>query len=178
VAEVGYLDYTNGFKQILAKPYVYQRLPNSRVWCQYDLSSLGPGFLFGALTGFKSDPAAALMNLEKSGDYEDKGDEKRFGVETTRYAGHVDLDQLGKRIADPARRKLLREFAADNDNELPVQVWLGKDELPRRIATSFSVDTVAVRASFDFSRFGVSVKTKQPPQSETAEGGTPGCPSL
>lgn len=183
-AVVGKLDYTDGSKQILLRPYIYELLPDQTIWCQYDLSALGPGLFFGAITGFKNDPGAVLVNLKESGSSKKVGEETIFGVVTTHYAGYVDLARLSQRESNPDIRKLIQEFQTYNSGKLPVDVWVGSDDLVRRIKTAFDVPgepyglsgRVHIGATFDLSNFGIKVSVKPPPASMTAPGGKQGCP--
>jgi hypothetical protein len=168
-------------KQRLLKPYAYiLGIADDEVWCQYDLSVLGQGFLFGALTGFDSDPGKALVNLDEFGTYEEVGHEKLFGVDTTHYSGHIELSQVVAAEKDPERRKELQAFTESN-SELPVDVWISSEDFVRRITTSYDVPASAserahVDVTFDFSDFGIDVEVKRPPGSETASPGERGCP--
>jgi hypothetical protein len=181
-AQIGRLNYTNGQKQIFLKPYVYEfGVSKQPVWCEYDLSGLGPGFLFGAITGFRNDPGAALINLKESGTYKKVGKESLFGVVTTHYAGNVELAKLEEREADPTVLNLMREFSAYNQGRLPVDVWVGPDEFVRRLGTAFALPVKSGRAHieaiFDLSHYGIAVAVKRPPRSGIAAGGTKGCPN-
>lgn len=185
-AEIANLDHNNGLRQLFRKPFLYQRYPspNEPVWCQYDLSILGRGFLFGSLTGFENDPAAALRNLEDNGSYEKVGDEVLFGISTTHYTGHVELPRLLEGEEDEAVRALLEKFGEYNDDRLLVDVWVSPDDFVRRLGTSFDVPgedygasgIVHVDATFDFDDYGTSVDAVLPPQEEIAQPGTHDCP--
>lgn len=176
IAEVGQLDSPDG-KLILQAPYIYARDPTSRFWCRHKLSFLGSGFLFGAITGFESDPAAALVNLEENGEYEEQGEEMLFGVNTTHYVGTVDIEQLIEAETIRKRRKALELLAPYNDSELPVEVWLDDEDLPRRITSSFRIPA-RTDVVFDFSEFGVNVATTPPSPTKTIPAGGRGCSKL
>jgi hypothetical protein len=185
--ETGQLDFSSGQRQIFRRPYVYLTAPERRgVWCKYDLTGLGPGFLWGALTGFQSDPGEAIRNLQEVGDSEEVGDELLFGAPVTHYSGHIDLKKLLDRTQDPEIRKILRPFISFN-NKLPVEVWLSKiDDRVLQLATRFDVPgapyripgKVNVSVTFGFSQFGVKVAVKQPPAGKTAQPGKRGCPAV
>jgi hypothetical protein len=179
-AEIGKLEHSpSELKEIFLRPYFYQRLPSKRVWCEYDLSVLGRGFLFGALTGFKDDPSAAIVNLEESGSHRKVGEETLFGISTTHYAGYVDLARLAQREKDPAIQQLLRRFRSTNGNRLAVEVWLSADNLLRQLQTSFDIpgrpQKVHVEATFSFFEYGITVSVKRPPRSRTVREGERGC---
>jgi hypothetical protein len=177
-AEVANFDFSSGAKMRMQKPYLYLQGPESRVWCEYDLSALGGGFFFGALTGFKSDPGVALTNLEENGSYEKVGAETLFGVPTTHYSGQVELDRFREEDVNPEVRQLLQEASELNDGRIPVDVWLGPEAVVSRLKTSIRIgQDVQTEATFDFSHYGATVVVKLPPQSTRAAPGTKGCPS-
>jgi hypothetical protein len=181
--ENGTLDFASGLKIILRRPYLWESLPKGHgVWCVFDLTSLGSGILWGALTGFQSDPGAAVRNLQQLGDYKNLGDEILFGIPVTHYAGQVHLDKL---MAQPAvNKKLLRQFISENGSKLPVDVWLGKaDNRVVQLAGHEAVPggpyglrgKVTVDITYGFSHFGVNVPLVKAP-TRTADPGTRGCP--
>jgi hypothetical protein len=185
-AGAGELRFTNGSRLVLLKPYVYEfGVSRKRVWCEYDLSALGPGFLFGAITGFRDDPGAALVSLKEAGSYEKVGEEMLFNIRTTHYSGHVDLERLLDQTKEPAIRALLRQFSSFNGGKLPVDVWLSSDDVVQRLGASFDVPgraygvrgRVHVEGTYDFSDFGTPVTVKQPPRAKIAKAGARGCPS-
>jgi hypothetical protein len=182
-AGTGELNFTSGLREIFLKPYLYEfGASRQPVWCKYDLSVLGPGFLFGAVTGFQNDPGAALVNLKQNGSYKKVGEEPLFNIPTTHYSGHVDLKSLLDQARDPAIRPLLRQFSSFNSGKLPVDVWLNSDDAVQRLSASFDVvgtqGRVHFNATFDFSRYGVAVRVRQPPRSKIAEAGKEGCPEM
>jgi hypothetical protein len=181
VAEVGHLKYTDGSRLILQKPYAYVQGDTfgapENVWCKHDLTRLGSAFLFGAITGFRSDPAAALVNLEENGTYDEVGTEQLFGVETTHYSGKVEFERLLELQRDPDLRQALEQLGEYN-SVLPIEVWLDGGELPRQIYTTLSFGPVDLELTYVFSDFGTRVVAKSPPQSNTREAGTGGCPAI
>jgi len=184
-AEVGTLDHANGLQQRFIKPYLYQLgAANRQVWCQYDLSILGRGFLFGALTGFENDPGKALANLDEYGSHDEVGEETLFGVTTTHYSGNVELGQLVEQEENRETRELLEAFSQYNAGQLPVEVWISSDEFVRRLRTSFDIPgedygvagRVHIDATFDFSDFGTQVEVTQPGSETISPPGQNGCP--
>src|SRR5204863_7902335 len=136
--ESGRLDDSNGQHMFFNRPYAYLMPAGSHVWCQYDLTSLGRGFLLGALGGFKDDPADTLVNLKRFGSYKTVGDERLFGVKTTHYVGHINLSRLRNQPPnDPATQQQLDAISAVNAGKLPVDVWLSSDNVVSRLGTSF-----------------------------------------
>jgi hypothetical protein len=176
--ESGRIDWASGIKMIIQRPYVYEAYPKSPdVWCRYDLAALGPGLLFGAITGFQNDPAAAIRNLKKFGKSRKIADEEIFGVPTTHYAGEVNLSKLLARTSDPEVRQAVKEISSFNGGQLLSEVWVrDADDRVVRIASHFQIsDTETLSFSVDFSHFGVNVLTRQPPERRIAQPGERGC---
>jgi hypothetical protein len=186
--ETGALDFSSGVRLILRRPYLYETAPALKgVWCEFDLTVLGPGFLWGALTGFQSDPGAAIRNLKEVGNSKKVGDELLFDVPVTHYSGQIDLRKLLDKTQDPQIRTVLRGFIAQNGRVLPVEAWLRKaDDRILQLATRFNVPgkaygrkgKVNVDAKFGFSHFGTAVSVKQPPPAKIAQPGERGCPAV
>jgi hypothetical protein len=184
--QTGRLEWASGLKGIYISPYLYESgIAPGGLWCRYEISALGPGFVFGAVTGFSPDPSAALVNLNKNGRYYQVADEVLFGVRAVHYHGVVDLFRLVR--SSPAQiRPFLKDFRkASPRMELPVDVWLGSDKQLRRIATAFSIDgkfvgqkgPVTVEATYDFADFGIAIPKQKPPAGAVA-GGQGGCPKV
>ena len=185
--ESGQLEFASGLRQIFRRPLVYETSPKLHgVWCEYDLTSLGPGFLWGAVTGFQNDPGAAIRNLKEVGNAKKVGDELLFGIPVTHYVGQVELKKLLDRTHDAEIRPILRQFSSFNGNKLPVEVWLGKaDDRVLQLASRFDVPGAAYRLSgkvnvnvtYGFSRFGTKVSLKQPRRAKS-RAGKAGCPAV
>jgi hypothetical protein len=189
---VGQLESNDGFITRLLNPYLYLSGPvtdaspfptsvsrgsATRAWCRYDLTGfgLGSGYFFGAMTGFQSDPAAALRNLHVNGTVEETESVKLFGVETTHYTGEIHTQQLLLNEKDPNLLRLIRGFKKNNPN-IRIQVWIGSDDLPVRIRATFhNRNGTLTDVEYDFSDFGVQVDT-QPPSAYFGAG-THKCPT-
>lgn len=183
-AELGTLQYFQGSKRLLTlaivRPYAYLIAPSApSTWCRLDLSVLGPGILFGALTGFQADPALALRNLKEHGTYKKMGEETLFGVAVTHYAGHLNLEELANHQS-PAVQKLIHPIAVDNHGTLPEDVWLSHDDALRRLRATFVVPGGRrIGLTFDFSRYGTKVRRPEPPANATiADAGARRCRKL
>jgi hypothetical protein len=184
---IGRLDFTNGVHVLLLNPYVYETGPSlpAGKWCTFDISVIGPGYFFGPMTGYRSDPAAAVLNLKKSKNYKKLGDEMLFGERTSHYAGKIDLTQL--KVSSPELRQGLHAFAALNPSGLPVELWVTPDGVVRRLRESAAVPGallgVAGKAhfstTFDLSHFGVEVRPPQaPPAAKLLAPGNRKCPAV
>lgn len=187
----GVFDLSNppGSRLVLRKPFLYLRgiATQKDTWCRYDLSRLGSGFNFGAVTGFSPDPAQALENLRHSKDTKKVGKEQLFGVESEHYHGTVNLEDAARRSDEQTRDQLLKMIHEAHITSIPVDVWVSQDGLVQRIRTAFSQlavpgsgssGKVTVDVTMDFSKFGVNVVAPQPPEAKTAGPNTAGCPNI
>lgn len=187
----GVFDLSNppGSRLVLRKPFLYLRgiAKQKDTWCRYDLSKLGSGFNFGALTGFSPDPAQALENLRHSKDTKKIGKEPLFGVESEHYHGTVNLEDAARRSDEAMRSQLLKMIHEAHLTSIPVDVWISKDGLVQRIHTTFSQQavpgsgsqgTIRFDVTMDFSKFGVDVVASPPPEGKTADPNTAGCPDI
>jgi hypothetical protein len=176
-AQRGRLDYDSGLALLLSKPYLYLRSGRESLWCRYDVSNRGAGVIFGALTGFSSDPAGALINLNKAGDYHEVGDEVLFGVRTTHYAGIIDLFRTRERSSSRYIRLAINQFRRLNPGmELPVDIWLSSDHVVRRLSTTFKVaPKKTATGTYDFWALGTPVHVRVPPSEDVVGPGKHGC---
>ena len=177
-----------GLRFLFIAPSVYARgYLNDSTWCEFDLSVLGSGLFFGAITGFSSDPSQALVNLEEHGEYEEVGDEHVFGVPTTHYRGTVDLRELQEDVEAEEQRDLLANFIAGSGPTLPLDVWITRENLIQRLRTSFRLPanqlnpslsgTADVDLSITFSDYGARIEPSVPsPTTPAGEGGCPAAP--
>ena len=184
--ESGTVKYASGLKQIFRRPYLFQTTPDlGKTWCKYDVSQLGSGFLFGAMTGFESDPGAAVGNLDDNGESEKIGDEILFGIPASHYSGYLHLDKLRGQTPDPRIRELIDVLGRLNDGKLRLEVWVGKsDDRVLQLASRFDVPgadyglegRVNIDATISFSRHGLDVVVEPPPSVRIAGPGDRGCP--
>jgi hypothetical protein len=126
------------------------------------------------------DPANTLRYLRAvSGDVDELGTEQVRGVESTRYRAAVDLRRYADLVPaterEQARQSIERIVEQTGDDEMDVEVWVGEDELIRRVkwTQSISAQTTgeAVEASFtaDFYDFGVPVAVDPPPEEDVQD---------
>jgi hypothetical protein len=105
-----------------------------------------------------------------SGDVEKVGSDEVRGVETTHYRAEVDLLKIPESLP-PERREAARksmerareQFGLEN---YPMEVWIGEDDLVRRIRLEPSMEILGQEISFDmtmeFYDYGTPVSVQVP----------------
>ncbi|MGI5159343.1 hypothetical protein [Microbispora sp. CA-102843] len=109
------------------------------------------------------------------------------GAKTTVYRGAITLKQLSAVV--PSLRKGLT--AADGKNVVNWKIWIGADQLVRKVATSMTMTTKYKKTTMEietanttsFVGWGSKVTVKAPPKSTVADlsdldGGVPEMPDM
>jgi hypothetical protein len=154
-------------------------------WMKLDLERLAEaaGIDSGLLRAEQQqggDPAATLRYLRAaSEDVEELGTEEVRGAKTTHYRTTVDLrrypDLLPPDRRELARRSIERIIEQTGNDTMDVEVWVGEDELVRRVKWAQSIRSPAagdaVEAAFtcDFYDFGTPVTVEPPPDEEVMD---------
>jgi hypothetical protein len=176
---------------------IYEKLPASEAgtspllkgkWLKIDLNKAAQqqGLSSAGNMG-PSDPSQIFHMLTSVSNGVTKvGDEKVRGVDTTHYRAVVDLGKVGAQQgyspADVAKLKQLM-----GTSSYPVDVWIDKDGLPRRVQFDQPVPTTSAAglkgarmiATEEFYDFGTPVSVQAPPADQTVDaskitGGTSG----
>lgn len=107
------------------------------------------------------DPAAqvdaykdAVKSVTKKGDTQ-----KIDGVETTPYVVVIDTSKVAGSSAD----------AAKLPDDLTLTMYLGEDNLPRKVESSITASGTSVKTSMLYSKWGEKVDVKAPPASEVTD---------
>ena len=149
-------------------------------WIKFDVSKLGSltGIDTSSLkTANQSDPSQTLVYLKAAGSVEAEGTESIGGVDTTKYHAVIDLHKVAD-VAPPAQRAAIRASTKNLEDtygitELPLDVWIDGQGLPRRLTYTISVDTqgqhVTTSLSMDLSDYGVKVNVTPPPASQVTD---------
>ena len=163
--------------------YVFGYVPMKSVWCEYHVQSSGR--FFGAIAGFSDDPSQVLENLRDHGNVETDGEEELLGDTTVHYKGSLDLEDLREDSPESIRQRLA-PFIKASGSTLPIEVWIGSDDLVRRIETAFELPgaelglptegRVKIRATYELSQYGAEVRAAPPSQQQTFHAGSNGCP--
>jgi hypothetical protein len=148
--EIRYVDGT----AYLSWPIFSLFLGTTTKWVAFDDPTGGEAF--GAIPGGigGANPLDATAFLEEVWGIEEVGRETLRGVETTRYAGLIDvsevMDALGPDELAELEAALDGQTVSDFFGEFPVNVWIGDDGVMRRF-------TITV----DFSGFGEAGATAE-----------------
>jgi hypothetical protein len=171
---------TDRFTVYTRSPQLSQLLGAGRKWVKIDAAevSRSAGIDISALTQSGQDPTQAVRQLKAVGaDIETVGRERVRGVGTTRYRATVDL----RRSADlaPAADRAAARSAIDGlieqigTSRLPVDVWVGEDDLVRRVSQKLSLGArggrAAIEQRFEFYDFGAKVDIALPAAGEVTD---------
>lgn len=163
-------------------PLLSGLIPGGKPWLKFDLQTLGAeqGLDLGQLQQLnQGDPSQILGYLRGAGTVEEVGTETINGVETTHYRAVVDLD----RVADVAPAELQEQVREQiellkeqtGQTELPIEVWVDADGLPRRIVYTFDLSlgdpesSTSTVLTMDFSDYGLDVTVEPPPATEVTD---------
>ena len=157
-----------------------QLLGAGRKWVKFDAEKLGrlAGIDVSALTQSGQDPTQAVRQLRAvSDDIEKVGREQVRGVDTMHYRATVELRRYPALV--PAGERAAARDAIDQLIEMtgaatvPVDVWVGEDDLVRRLAQKLTLKGAGgpseIEQRFEFYDFGADVDVRIPPPSEVAD---------
>jgi hypothetical protein len=123
--------------------------------------------------GQQADPTSTLDGLRGvSNDVQDLGAEKVRGADTTHYHAVVDVEKALAKVRPSQRERVRNALSQFGNEKLPIDIWIGRDGVPRRYGLSLDVtkdgQTVHITESFDFFDFGAVVDVHAPPASDVA----------
>jgi hypothetical protein len=157
-----------------------QLLGAGRRWVRIDAVEMGraAGIDIAALPQTGQDPAQAMRQLRAvSGKVETVGREEVRGVATTHYRTTIDLRRYpalapaADRAA--ARAAIDRLVAQIGVSEIPVDVWIGEDDLVRRLRQKLPLQVaggpIAIEQRFEFYDFGTAVRVEIPSPREVTD---------
>jgi hypothetical protein len=161
----------------IGSPLLAGRLPAGARWLKLDLGRFAQaiGFNLQQLAGGQSNPAQFLHYLRAtSGTPTRVGSELVRGVPTTHYRAAVDLGKVAGVLpssnAGQLRAALAKLIAQTGTSTIPVDVWVDRQHLVRRIALALSLSTGTQRArlgmTIDLFEFGPTPSVAPPPQAE------------
>jgi hypothetical protein len=165
----------DGLTFYMRSPLFEQLLPAGKRWLKFDLAAVGKqaGFDVGALVNSSAgqDPTQVLAYLKAaSGDVKRVGSETVRGVKTTHYKATIDF----RKVPDSApadqraavRRSIEQLIKLGGTSTAPIEVWIGKDGLARRILTTTTTGTAAqrvkLRQRIELYDFGTNVDVAIP----------------
>lgn len=142
----------------------FESVLEGKEWGRIDLTAPGSS----ATSQFNQDPTQYLEWLRAAGaGVEEVGEEEIDGTTTTHYEAELTVDALVEKAPDEASAEAVRaSFAFFGDVEsLPVDVWVGDDDLPRRVSILIEGESetpVSTKTTVDFSDYGVEVDVETP----------------
>ena len=168
----------------MRSPLFEHILPAGKRWLRIDLATIGKqaGFDLGALVNSSAsqDPTQMLAYLKAaSGDVKRVGSETVRGVETTHYKATIDFrkvpDSAPKDQRAAVRRSIEQLIELSGTSTAPIEVWIGEDDLARRIVTTTTAGTAAqrikLRQRIELYDFGTKVDVAIPPASAVLDMG-------
>lgn len=166
-----------GERAILLGDYFYAKVPQQlsqltggKPWVKFSVSkaSRQAGVnLDGVIK--RADPAQQTKIFTGSKDARKVGTESIDGVKTTHYQGTVTPEEAGK--LDPqAQQAFKRFYESSGANKVTFDLWVGKDNLPRKLVTRVTADKGTGSSTMIFSDYNKSFSVSAPPASEVTDG--------
>jgi hypothetical protein len=165
----------------MKSPLFGAALPDGKSWLHVDLAAAGKKLGIGDPTQYgTSDPSETLSDLQATSDRVERvGTEDVRGVSTTHYRATVELSKLPA-VAPPskrasARRKAEKLIQLTGTHSYPVEVWVDRHHLVRRMKMSLKMKvppqnrTMNMDITTEMYDFGPKPKAKRPPASETLD---------
>jgi hypothetical protein len=134
-------------------------------WIKVDPSSVG---VSRSQLDQSQNPADLLESLKGVADIREVGHDTVRGVDTTEYAGTVDLAKALDRAGSDVRSRLQKALSA-METSVPVKVWVDDEGLPRRMQMDISVQGMSMSMTMEFYDYGTPVDVAAPPASEVGD---------
>jgi hypothetical protein len=162
------LEQNGDYVIYLRIPFLMSELPGGKVWMKLDLSKLGEsaGIDLAQLTsGGQFQPNDLLGMLKAEGaKVQTVGPATIDGVATTHYRVTIDMAKALKSsgLTSPMLKQLAGRMKMASEN-----VWVGKDDLVRRVQFAYGVPREAMRIAMtmDLFDYGAHVSVAAPPSS-------------
>ncbi|HEY7630122.1 MAG TPA: hypothetical protein VH817_05455 [Thermoleophilaceae bacterium] len=150
------------------------KLPGDKKWMKIDIAKTGKalGLNLGSLSQPGQDPSQQLAYLRTVSGAKKVGTETIRGVQTTHYHGVAKLDDYPELLPENeragARAAIQRLEKLIGSNSYPVDAWVGKDGLLRRMKFTMNMDvgqtgqSITMGIQEDLSNFGTPVDVTPP----------------
>lgn len=167
---------------------VYTRTPQlsailgeGKRWLKIDVVKISKaaGIDISALAQSSQDPSQGLRRLKAvSGDVEKVGDEDVRGVSTTHYRATIDFSTYPSLVPEPeraaARASMRQLIKLTGSRTTPVEVWVGEDDLVRRLTQKLKLaipgaGSYAIEQRFELYDFGTKIDIDLPDADEVAD---------
>jgi hypothetical protein len=156
---------------------IYMRLPSTlgsaipggKPWMKLDLEKVGKaaGIDLGALQqSGGNDLGQYLAFLRGAGGARVVGTDTIRGVPTTHYAAYIDFSKAAGRLGGAAKKALQQVQSMVGVSSIPVDVWVDRHQLVRRMTMEFSTQTpidLSMNMTMDVLRYHVPVDVTPPP---------------
>lgn len=163
-------------------PLLSNLVPGGKPWIKFDVQKLGEeqGLDLSQLQQLnQGDPSQILGYLRGSGSVEEVGPETIDGVETTHYKAVIDLDKVASQAPPELQAQVQEQIdqlkKQTGVGELPMEVWVDGDGLPRRILYTFEAsltggeDKTSTILTMNFTDYGVDVQVEPPPADQVTD---------
>jgi hypothetical protein len=166
-------------------PALGEQLPAGKSWVWSDAKNAGKleggGFDFSELQDFAGDDPRELLEFLRaaSGEVVTVGTETLRGVVTTHYRATVDLGEYERLVPASEREKLRSTFGEMVEQadvgELPVDVWLDRFGLVRKLSMAFSgtppgaTEPAEASMTFELFDYGKAVEVEVPRPEEVVD---------
>lgn len=151
-------------------PQQFSQLTGGKPWIKFSVSqaSRQSGVnLDGVIR--RADPAQQTKIFTGSKDAKRVGTESIDGVKTTHYQGTITPQQAGQ--LDPKAQEAFKRFyETSGAHKVTFDLWVGKDNLPRKLVTRVTADKGTGASTMIFSDYNKSFSVSAPPAGEVTDG--------
>lgn len=174
----------DGLVMYMRFPFLSSELPAGKEWVKIDLreaASQIPGLDLDQLLQFANNgPQSSLEYLKAvAGEIEPVGVEEVRGEQATHYKTAIDLLEYKNLVPEGSTREALGSMFEElvkqtGLQEIPVDVWVGQDDLVRRMQMALSItqpgsaDRLDASLTFEMFDYGKPVTITLPLAAETA----------
>ena len=171
-----------GFTVYIRSPVFASSLPDGKRWLKVDLSKVTKAMgvdLEALASSTGQDPTQGLQYLKAASDHVKRmGEEDVRGVKTTHYKAIVDIrrypDTAPARYRAAIRRSIGPLIKLVGTSKLPMEVWIGKDDVLRRLKQTIPMqistgERATVKQRVDLYDFGTAVDVDLPADDETLD---------
>lgn len=117
----------------------------------------------------RTGPAEQSKLLTGSKDVHEVGKETIDGVETTHYAGTVDLKNGFGNFDGKTQKKFKELYDGLGADRTNIELWIGPDNLPRKQVTNMTMSMGTMKVTAFFSDYGKPVSISAPPANQVGE---------
>jgi hypothetical protein len=151
-------------------PQQFSQFTGGKPWVKFSVSqaSQQAGINLDSVIQ-RANPAQQTKIFTGSKDVRRVGTQSIDGTKTTHYEGTLTPDEAGK--LDPKAQQSFKEFyEKSGTKKVTFDLWVGKDNLPRKLVTKLSADKGNASSTMIFSDYNKSFSVSAPPASEVADG--------